>query len=249
MADTIVTEEWRPVVGAEGFYAVSNLGRVKRTAEKPARFAGRMLKGCLDSSGYSQVRVGRSRLVHHLVYEAFAGPRPEGSEINHRDGVKTNNRVENLELVSHAENMGHASRTGLMDHGEGHPQAKLVPSQVVEIKRLLMAGISPNTIRKSFGVNVASVWHIATGMTWKEVHVDGFVPVPSVRCRTRSPFPPEKILRGERSGMAKLTEANVRAIRAAHLSGEFQASIARRFNVSQVNVSCIVRRKTWGHVD
>jgi hypothetical protein len=56
----------------------------------------------------------RSVRVHVLVAEAFLGPRPPGMDINHKDAVKTNNRPENLEYVTHTENMRHAARMGLM---------------------------------------------------------------------------------------------------------------------------------------
>lgn len=59
---------------------------------------------------------------------------------------------------------------------------------------------------------------------------------------------PEKVVRGEQAGMAKLTEEDVRAIRSAYADGESQESIGKRYGVSQPNIGCIVRRKTWTHV-
>jgi HNH endonuclease/NUMOD4 motif-containing protein len=118
-------EEWRAVGGLEGWYSISNLGRVRR--EKPAKgtYVGRILKGSLDTYGYPSVRLCRkeslsneqkSYNIHLLVSRAFLGPKPEGCEVNHKDGDKLNPRTLNLEYVTHQGNMEHASRTGLFKH-------------------------------------------------------------------------------------------------------------------------------------
>lgn len=72
----------------------------------------------LASGGYVYCRPckdGRSALVHRLIWEHVHGPIPAGLEINHINGVKTDNRVANLEAVTHARNVMHAYETGLMD--------------------------------------------------------------------------------------------------------------------------------------
>lgn len=117
-------EEWRPF--ADGNYAVSNFGRVKRLTDGRRTHAGRMMKLTKMSIGYYSVGPtinGKNvkMTVHRLVAEAFIGPCPEGHEVNHKDGDKTNNRVDNLEYVTHQENMVHAHTSGLIDciiHGE-----------------------------------------------------------------------------------------------------------------------------------
>ncbi len=69
-------------------------------------------------SGYEQVRLrsgGKSMVyaVHRLVAICFIGPRPEGCGVNHKNGIKTDNRLDNLEYLTVAENTQHAIRTGL----------------------------------------------------------------------------------------------------------------------------------------
>lgn len=101
----------RPVVGFENLYAISTEGAVMSLR------AGRALTPTNAGKGYRIVTLCRDgfefkRYVHRLVAEAFHGP-PNGLHVNHKDGVKTNNRPENLEWVTVLENNRHAIRTGL----------------------------------------------------------------------------------------------------------------------------------------
>lgn len=118
--EELATEEWRPVVGWEGRYEVSNLGRVKTPNY---RGSGRERLFCpvaADGHGYVHVhlrRPQRSVYIHVLVALAFLGPRPDGHGVNHIDGVKRNCRVINLEWVTPFENTRHAVRTGLVATG------------------------------------------------------------------------------------------------------------------------------------
>ncbi|ACI12645.1 HNH endonuclease [Mycobacterium phage Ramsey] len=115
-------EEWRPVVGFEGLYEVSNLGRV-RSLDHFARgrsgskrlIRGRVLRPAPRTSGHLTVALGRnggSKDVHTLVATAFIGPRPEGMECCHQDGDPTNNRVENLRWDTRSANRLDSVRHG-----------------------------------------------------------------------------------------------------------------------------------------
>lgn len=113
-----LVESWRPVVGHEGHYEVSSHGRVRsldrvieRTNHHGTRsihHKGRELKPSLDKqTGYLKIGLGfqsRTYSIHRIVLEAFVGPLPEGMLTRHLDGVKTNNRVENLMYGTYAEN-------------------------------------------------------------------------------------------------------------------------------------------------
>ena len=101
---------WAKVVGFEGIYEISTRGQVKRVAGGPGAKAGRILRSARNSSGYRSVSLlGRhSRLIHRLVVEAFIGPIPKGRQVNHKNGRKDDNRVENLERVTPLENVRHA---------------------------------------------------------------------------------------------------------------------------------------------
>lgn len=109
--------EWRPVVGWDGVYEVSSAGDVRRVVGGQGARAGSMLKGRASAGGgdtwrtrYLKVALHwngkrHDKPIHHLVAEAFLGPRPLGLEINHRDGNPQNNAASNLEYVTHSENV------------------------------------------------------------------------------------------------------------------------------------------------
>ena len=107
--------EWRPVPGWEGLYEVSNDGRIRRISEKSPTLTD---YGYLYIGFYEKPRK-QMRGVHRVVAEAFI-PNPDNKpEVNHINGIKTDNRVENLEWVTHQENTQHAIANGLKVRGLG----------------------------------------------------------------------------------------------------------------------------------
>lgn len=160
-------EEWRDVLGFEGVYTVSNIGGVKSR--------GRPLKQFKDTDGYFMVVLRcrpkkRVAKVHALVAEAFIGPRPKGLVINHKNGIKTDNRVENLEYVTQKQNNRHAMDSGLHDtRGEKAHFAKLMPEDVIEIRRLSEAGMSRAAIGRQFGVSGQAITKIVFRKRWGHI--------------------------------------------------------------------------------
>lgn len=86
-----MTEEWRPIVGFSA-YMVSDHGRVY------SHFSQKILRPGIGSHGYPTVRLTgkKTRTLHSLVAETFIGPRPEGMEVRHKDGDRTNPALANL---------------------------------------------------------------------------------------------------------------------------------------------------------
>jgi hypothetical protein len=161
-------ETWRDIPGVP-FYQASGEGRVKsltRIVEQACRwggtvqreFVGRVLVSHPNSHGYLMVSVGspaKSKTVHSLVARAFLGEIPEGCQVNHKDGDKTNNRPENLEYITSTENNCHALRTGLR-------KIRITDEQIEEIKEL-MGCLSQREIGRRYGIHHTYVRYIADG--------------------------------------------------------------------------------------
>lgn len=173
-------EVWRPVVGYEDTYVVSNHGRVMRTKDglnkSNPSLAGTFLKPVLGNTGYFQHalhRNGKQKTyqTHKLVMLAFVGRCPSGKEINHKDGVKTNNNLDNLEYVTHTENMRHMDRLGLREaaYGENHHRALLTKVQVDEIRRMYATGnYNQPQLAELFGVKRNTIGSIIQGKSWRK---------------------------------------------------------------------------------
>ena len=108
-------EQWRDIPNYEGYYQVSDHGRVKSFHD--ADREGRVLRNSFHTDGYPQVSLTRNgnrstRKVHSLIMEAFKGPRPEGMEIRHLDDNPENNHISNLRYGTSSENRLDSVRNG-----------------------------------------------------------------------------------------------------------------------------------------
>lgn len=177
------SEIWKDVEGYEGYYQVSDRGRVRsvdRIVAHPLtghrRMKAKVLKLIKKSIGYYAVNFNREGkleqvLVHRLVLSAFVGPSPGGHVCNHIDGDKTNNCPKNLEWVTHNENTRHAHAIGLINtRGEANPQSKLTQDQVQKIRKLYASGeYLQREIGEMFGVTKHTVSAIVRGKNWAHV--------------------------------------------------------------------------------
>ena len=116
-------EIWKEVKGYEGLYKVSNLGNIKSLPKK-GNPKGKILKPCLTGIGRDYLGVclfkdkkGKTRTIHQLVAEAFLNHTPNGHElvVDHINNVKTDNRLENLQLITNRENLS-KDRKGSSKH-------------------------------------------------------------------------------------------------------------------------------------
>lgn len=171
-----MSEEWRAVVGWEGFYEVSDLGRVRSLPmvkrgknNGKIRQAGRVRKLQVPSNGYPMLslKVGdreENALVHRLVAAAFLGP-ANGLCVNHRDGIRSNNVISNLEYLTHQQNERHKYVVLKYKHHLG----KLCAADVVEIRRQLAGGVKVPAVAAAFGVSDVNIYLIRSGKIWKHV--------------------------------------------------------------------------------
>lgn len=177
-----MTETWKSVVGWETHYEVSDAGRVRR-------IGGQVMVGGLGSKGYRIVTLcrdgsGKTFNVHSLVAGAFIGTRPDGLQINHKDGNPLNNAADNLEYVTAAQNSAHAVEHGLRPEGDRHwtrrkpdavrrgeanGNARLTPEKVVLAREMRAAGAPLALIGKCIGVSDVCVSNILRGRTWRHV--------------------------------------------------------------------------------
>lgn len=179
-------EKWKPVVGWEGIYAVSDCGRVKslprwvrsrnRHGVMVCKRRGMLLKPASEKYGHQRVCLTahgnfKRYYVHQLVLTAFVGPCPKGMECCHQDGNPKNNAPSNLRWDSRKANMEDSVRhgTAIGPRGELAHAAKLNPRKVRLISALLADGVSQRKIAARFGVSQATIWAIGSGHSWAHV--------------------------------------------------------------------------------
>lgn len=157
-------ENWRPVVGYEALYEVSDLGRVRspRTILKPGK-TGPYFYVNLSKGG-----VTRMHSVHKLVLTAFIGPCPKDKECRHfPDHNGSNNRLDNLSWATHSENIGDKYHNGTDYNGESNPSAKLTEQNVRDLIRERGKGKTYSQLSKMFGIGVSHAHRIVKGTRWK----------------------------------------------------------------------------------
>jgi hypothetical protein len=166
-------EEWRDIEGYGGLYQVSSLGRVKSL-----RFGKeRVMIGTRTRYGYLRISLcvenkQKTYRVHRLVAKAFIINLENKPEINHINGIKDDNRVENLEWSTRDENMRHAAETGLMASlkGEDNKSSKLNDKQVLEIREKYIPHIYHSTmLAKEYGVDRTLILGIVNRKFWTHI--------------------------------------------------------------------------------
>ena len=130
------------------------------------RWGGRPVKPQPNGKGYLRVHIaGKMYFVHRLVAERYV-PNPDNlPQVNHKDGDKTNNKADNLEWVSNADNRNHAVKHGLQVHGERCSWAKLTQTDVDYIRE--HDDIPSTKIAPMFGVSDSTIRSIRRRKSWK----------------------------------------------------------------------------------
>lgn len=171
MSELVSSETWR-VIPEYPNYEVSDLGQVISTM-RPIPV---LLRGGMGGNGYRFVTLTRYKTtkhfrVHKLVALAFLGV--SRLIVNHKNGIKTDNRLENLEYVTHQGNSLHDHYVLGRNLGEKCLLSKLKSGQVLEIRRRFKLGITTKTLAGNYGVSRDCIRKIVRRICWKhlpEVH-------------------------------------------------------------------------------
>ena len=175
-------ESWRPVVGYEDQYEVSNKGRLSCRRRGSNR---RVIRSPYkDKDGYLCVGLSKdgqakAKKIHRAVLEAFVGVCPKGLMCAHLNGIRNDNRLENLIWATPTESMSHKKIHGTERLGENHHRATLTNQDVLRIREML-AEEKPNRkfargkytykdIAETFNMRVSNVANISCGLSWKTI--------------------------------------------------------------------------------
>ncbi len=179
----------------------------------------------VQPTGATRGKRQRKHLVHRLVASVYCGGYDKKLTVNHKNGIKTDNRVENLEWVSLTDNIKHGWATGLYTgRGSKHHNSRLTNDVVLEIRARLLAGERGCAVAAAYGIGRSQVSAIRVGKSW--AHLDT----------------------GELRPAAKLTVADVVAIRRLGASGVPSSVIAARYGVTRSYINRIKSRACWANI-
>lgn len=176
-------EIWKDIPDTNGLYSASNMGRFKRTGVSIIDSIGRVqchrekiLKKSYYSNGYERVRIcvngcGKDLLAHRILAILFIPNPDDKSEVNHINGTKADNRLDNLEWVTPKENSKHSLQNGLAISGSRSHFSKLTEVDVIEIRRLLSLNITGRKIAKMFSVSPSLISNINTNKKWQFIQI------------------------------------------------------------------------------
>ena len=174
---------WKDIKGYEGLYQISDTGVVKSLERKifgkhPWNTGilrkEKILKCTIDNVGYHAANLCKDTIqkrirVHRLVAECFISNIENKPQVNHKDGNKLNNNIENLEWCTDRENKNHAVKNFLHECGELHHNSKLKTEWIDDIRFLLNKNISTRKIALIYKCEHTTIGNIGLGKSWKSV--------------------------------------------------------------------------------
>jgi len=174
-------EIWKDIEGYEGIYQVSNLGRVKSLERiivcknnVKKFYSEKFLKPVSDNQGYqiihlnSKIHKSKNHKIHRLVAFAFIPIINGKIEINHIDGNKKNNEINNIEWCTSSENKKHAFKLGLRNNKGENGSHKIKEKQAIEIK-YQNKGKTLKCIAKKYNVSIALISKIKNNKVWTHI--------------------------------------------------------------------------------
>jgi len=186
-------ERWKRIINFPD-YKISSLGKIERITTKSGTRSGKILKQNYKKNGYVYICLTKNnkkyyKRVHRLVLETFNPIENINKlECNHINGIKSDNRLENLEWCTRSENEKHAYKIGLKHQsierkkklsdlmkikhrGEKNPRSKLTEKQVIQIKMLFKLGFRNKYISEKYNISIPTVSQIRTKKLWCYINV------------------------------------------------------------------------------
>jgi hypothetical protein len=178
-----MNEIWKDIPKFNNEYQISNFGKIRSKHAVIIRSNGtthtrvsKILKPAKSKDGYYKGAVCvdkkmRTYCIHRLVAEAFCFKSYETQEVNHINGVKTDNRAENLEWCNRSENILHALRLGLLipRKGSQKTESKMDEATAKKLKEMIANGIKRSLVCEQLGITVHMYKDVQRGKTWMHV--------------------------------------------------------------------------------
>lgn len=176
------SEIWKPIPSLHGLYEASNFGRIRcvdrfvegysARGKRPILIhrKGQIMRCSSKCRGYLGVSISINRaeackVVHLLILEAFKGSRPLGMQGCHNNGIKNDNRIDNLRWDTPLENQADIERHGTRCKGEMIASSKLTPEAVL----LIRSGMKRSDAIKAFGIGPTQFYRVKRGESWNHL--------------------------------------------------------------------------------
>lgn len=219
-------ELWKVVPETNGLYEISDTARIRRVDK------GNFLNPHLHNTGYMRVCLcvnGKTitAYVHILMAKTFLGERPDRHDVNHKNGIKTDNHLSNLEYLDrkhHEYHTRHILERPRSPVGEKHGNALLSEESVREIHSLYCTGrYTLNEIAQMYNVSITTISSFLNGHSWKHLNL---------------PKPPERDyhLKGIDNPISKVTPDMKRQIRRLYWNGHTVSELAKQFNLGKTTI-------------
>ena len=171
-----IMEIWKDIKGYEGKYQVSSIGRVQSLdriiiGKNGGKYFhnGKVLSPETDKDGYKRLSLCKKhKTVHRLVAEAFIDNPLNKKEVNHKNCIKSDNRIENLEWSTRKENLQHSYDNGLKRQGENSGASKLKEADIKYIRENYPK-LSQQKLANMFNVTRPCIGYIIRNQTWTHI--------------------------------------------------------------------------------
>lgn len=174
-------ENWKSIRGFEGYYEVSDHGRIRRPSMSLGRYKTEKVLSpvrCKGNIGYLMVTLkagcdkAKTLYIHSTVLDAFVCSRPKGMFACHNDGDIENNHASNLRWDTRSSNEMDKVKHETDNRGQNHGMSKLTNDQAKEIKTMLLDGVASAEVASKFCVSRRHILDIARGRRWGWLSID-----------------------------------------------------------------------------